>query len=520
MRRTYPTLLLATVSLFAMVLATAGPVVAADPPTEAVVVRSGNVDTAAALVMAHGGQVTGELPLIGAVSAELAPQAVVALRSLPDLEVAPDVEIRFASAGVAAPPAPALQRQAMNLPEGWGLESGAGVGVALVDTGVAAVPQLTGRVVHGPDLSGEGDGIDRYGHGTFMAGLIAAAPVDGDTVGVVGVAPGAHLVSVKVAGADGVTSLSRIIEAIGWVVTNQDEHGIRVLNLSVAVTLPLSWQADPLSAAVQAAWSSGITVVAASGNDGEGTVTSPGRDPWVLTVGASDPNGTPEVVDDTVADWSGRGRIGPSHKPDVLAPGVSTISLRVPGSYVDGHHPEGRVGEHHFRGSGTSMSTALVSGGVALLAELRPFATPDDLKGAVVATGHPIADSTAPAVDLAAADLATPDAAWRQHHPIAFDGLDGRLSQGMPWNHLRAPSPEQAWTRARWVDEGFARARWVEANLARARWVDANLARARWVEADWSRARWVTTEWADLIIQGGFPDPADIDGPRDGAQAP
>src|SRR5207248_4724275 len=83
----------------------------------------------------------------------------------------------------------------------WGADAGAGIGVALVDTGVVDSPDLAGRIVRGPDLSGEGDGIDRYGHGTFMAGLIA-----GNRPAHKGVAPAARIVSVKVAGADGSTN--------------------------------------------------------------------------------------------------------------------------------------------------------------------------------------------------------------------------------------------------------------------------------------------------------------------------
>lgn len=277
MRRSYTTIAATLAGLSAMVLSTAGLAVAA--PTETVIVRAGSFEAAAGAITEHGGSVTGEVPLIGAVTAELTASKPAALQGHRDVEV----------------------------------------GVALVDTGVAELPELAGRVVHGPDLSAEGDGLDRYGHGTFMAGLIAAAP-NGDPAAPIGVAPGAYIVSVKVAGEDGAATLSRWMEAIGWVVVNQDDHGIRALNLSVAVTMPMAWQADPQSAAVQAAWSSGITVVAAAGNDGEGIVTSPGRDPWVLTVGASDPNGTTDVADDTVAEWSGRGRVGPVDKPDVLAP--------------------------------------------------------------------------------------------------------------------------------------------------------------------------------------------------------
>jgi serine protease AprX len=500
-------------------LAAPGPVAAGhDAGSDAirVVVQTGDASGAEALVVAHGGTVETRLPLIGGVAATLPPTTADRLATRDGVAVTPDTVVDFASTTLEAPPAGDLQLQAMNPPADWTPETGSGVGVALIDTGVADTPALEGRVVHGYDYSGEGDGIDRFGHGTFMAGLIAAdgtPTVTGEPM--YGVSPGAHIVSVKVAGADGVTHLSTLLDAIGWVIVNQDEYGIRVLNLSVAVTLPMAPVADPLAQAVEAAWASGITVVVAAGNEGDAGVSSPGHSPWVVTVGATDTRGTVSVSDDELAPWSGRGRVMGRHKPDVLAPGVSTISLRAPGSFVDGNFPEARVGDDHFRGSGTSMSTALVAGAAAALLEWRPFATPDDVKAALSTTGTPIPGSTADAVDLAAADAAPATNAWRQRHPIGAHGPDGRPLRVMPFNERHSASPSETWQRARWVEgdwqrarwvqddwararwvqDDWARARWVDANLARARWVDAGFARARWVEQDWARARWVRSEW-------------------------
>jgi serine protease AprX len=481
-----------------------------------IVVQAGAIDDAAALVAAHGGIVESRLPLIGAVAATVDPTVADRLATHVGVTVTPDVVVDFASTTLAAPPAGDLQLQAMNPPADWSPETGSGVGIALIDTGVADLPALEGRVVRAVDYSDEGDGIDRFGHGTFMAGLIAA---DGSPTPtgepMYGVAPGAHVVSVKVAGADGVTHLSTLLDAIGWVVVNQDAYGIRVLSLSVAVAMPMAPVADPLAQAVEAAWASGLTVVVAAGNDGSAGVSSPGHSPWVVTVGSTDTQGTVAVTDDTLAPWSGSGRVMGRHKPDVLAPGVSTISLRAPGSFVDEGFPEARVGDDHFRGSGTSMSTALTAGAAAALLEWRPFATPDDVKAALATTGQPIAGSTAAAVDLAAADAAEASSAWRQRHPIGAHGPDGRPMRVMPFNERGAASAGETWQRARWVDgswqrarwvqddwararwvqDEWARARWVDANLARARWVDAGFARARWVERDWARARWVRSDW-------------------------
>lgn len=501
--------------------------------TDVVVTASDTAD-AAALVERYGGVVGVELHLIGGVAAQVPARVVAALGRAPGVTVTPDAPMRFQSMDSAAAPTGELQLAALNPPEHWTHDAGAGVGVALLDTGVVEVGDLAGRVIHGPDYSDEGDGVDRYGHGTFMAGLIAGDPgSDHPDLAPYSAAPGAHIVSVKLAGRDGVTSLSRVLDAIGWVVTNQDEHGIRVMNLSVGVPTNRAPQADPLSAAVQAAWASGITVVAASGNEGADGVTSPGRDAWIITVGATDTNGTAATSDDTVPEWSGVGRVTGRHKPDLLAPGVSVISARAPGSHVDTSNPQARVGDDHFRGSGTSMSAALVSGAAAALVELRPWATPDDVKGALLGSGQPIDGSTAVAVDLAAADAAPPDPSWHQDHHIAFNRLGQRLHGGMPWTQDGAPGTEETWQRMRWVDgqwhrmrwvdgewqrmrwvgdsewqrmrwvdEGWQRMRWVDEGWQRMRWVDANLARMRWVDANLTRMRWVSSDWADVAWSG------------------
>lgn len=507
-KRRAPALLATLVLLFGL-LAGLLPSAAVAGATHAYVVQAGSAERAAALVVGAGGEVQRELEVIGGVAATLPTPAADALDALGGVAVAPDVEVALAATDAApttTDEALSAHLDALNLPDHWtstdgrAIEAGSGfgVGVALLDTGVADHPDLAGRVIDGPDLSDEaGTGrehLDSYGHGTFMAGLIAA---DGP---VPGAAPGAHIVSVKLAGRDGVTSLSRVIEGIGWVITDgRDEAlNVRVLNLSFGVPTNLAPQADPLAAAVQAAWAAGIVVVAATGNDGEGMVTSPARDPWILAVGATDNDlaGVP--------DWSGRARVGRALRPDVLAPGVSVASLRAAGSAVDTANPSARIAlgdaePAYFRGSGTSMSTALVSGAAAVLAESRPYATPDDLKAALVRTGVPVAGSAAPAVDVAAADAAEGEPGWNQRHPILAPGLRGSL---MPWAARGAPGPEATWQRARWAQIEAARARWAEAVAARARWAEVDVQRARWADLRLTRARWAEVDlqrarWAD-----------------------
>lgn len=469
--------------------------VAAAGPSESVVVLAGSTQAAAAAVQNAGGTVTRELPIVGGVAARA---DAAALARETGVTVVPDAAMHSTSNDFA-PNAEVPQFASLHVGDHWTSDAGEGVGVALVDTGVADVPELAGHVVRAADFSdegdgaGHGDGIDRYGHGTFMAGLIAGQ--DG-----LGVAPGATVVSVKVAGRDGSTTLSQVLAGIDFVVTHADEFGVRVLNLSFGADMPMSWRADPLSAAVEEAWASGITVVTAAGNDGPGTVTSPGRDPWVLTAGATDTNGTATTADDVVAPFSGSGTRARVTKPEVVAPGVDVVSLRVPGSYLDDAYPAARVDDDWFRGSGTSMATALTSGAAAVVLWGHPEATPDDVKGAIASTADPVADSTAGALDLGAALDATADEAWWQSAPSA-DGSESDWGplDGMPWTGTRWSGTRWSgtrWSGTRWSGTRWSATRWSATRWSATRWSATRWSATRWSSTRWSATRWSSTRWS------------------------
>jgi len=278
--------------------------------------------------------------------------------------------------------------------------TGAGVDVAVIDTGVSPVAGLAGagKVVNGPDFSLESQNpafahLDTNGHGTFMAGLIAGhdstltapylfAPASAYR----GMAPDARIVSVKVGVADGGVDVSQVIAAIDWVVQHRNDNGlhIRVINLSYGTNAAQAYTVDPLAYAIEQAWKAGIFVVAASGNAGYtggqgGSMLMPALDPFVLAVGASDSNGTPWMSDDTVPTFSSTG--SKKRHVDLVAPGAHIVGLRVPGSYVDQTYGStGYVSPTLFRGSGSSEATALVSGAAALIIQQRPSITPSQLK--------------------------------------------------------------------------------------------------------------------------------------------
>ena len=159
---------------------------------------------------------------------------------------------------------------------------------------------------------------------------------------------------------------------------------------------------------MEQAWFHDIVVVVAAGNDGDEEFAvdhAPANDPYVITVGAFDDAGTADTADDTVVDWSSRGRTVDGYaKPEVIAPGQGILSaLASRGSYLARAMPEAVVDGRYLRLSGTSPSAAVVSGVVALMLEDDPDLTPDQVKFRLMRTGQPLDGSQAPRVDAFAA---------------------------------------------------------------------------------------------------------------------
>lgn len=302
---------------------------------------------------------------------------------------------------------------------------GNGVTVAIIDTGVADVPGLHGKVIHQENISSAPDDGDQFGHGTFVAGLVH------------NVAPGADIVSIKLSGASGAVDVSQVLAALQWVSINQERFSIDVVNLSFGTDSKQSAYRSPLNFAVQRLWDQGIVVVASAGNlgDASGTVTKPGDDPLIISVGASDERGTSTRDDDVVGTFVSR---GPTQdglaKPDLVAPGTRVISLRAPGSTADVQNPNARVGTEEFRGTGTSFSAPIVSGIVAQMLGADPSLTPNQVKhglraGATSISGDPAAMGAGTirakrALDLARTGTAN-DGVQRSDGRGSLDGARG-----------------------------------------------------------------------------------------------
>ena len=355
--------------------------------------RTPATKTAERLVQRLGGHVGRQLPILGGFAATVPASRVATLQRSPAIRaVYRDARLKPLAlpAGCDATQpdcyaalAPETSWQtAVRLGQAPSKYRGQGIGVALIDTGVTPSADLGARLAARIDLTPEADGLDHYGHGTHMAGLIAGngALAAGAYPGA---APEASLVSVKVAGWDGATDVSTIIAGLQWAVSNRVRYGIRVVNLSYGTDSVQETDRDPLDFAVEQVWRAGLVVVVSAGNNA-GAVSKPGDDPFVITVGAADVNGTTSVADDAVAAFSSRS----GGKPDLVAPGVSLVSLRAPGSTIDAFNPDARLGLSYFKGSGTSQAAAVVSGVAARMVDANASLTPDQVKGSLIAAAN------------------------------------------------------------------------------------------------------------------------------------
>lgn len=513
----------------------AGVPAASASATETVIVTSTGLLGAAEAVLGVNGAILTQYHLINAVDATILTASEPLLAALPGITVTPDasvsVQSRTESTGPHTPSDVFLQETGATRLASAG-DTGQGVTVAVMDTGIDNLPDFSGRLIGGVDLTNGGAPYqDSYGHGTFVAGLIAG---DGASSAgqYSGEAPGAKLVSIKVAGADGMTHLGTLISGLQWAVDHRSGYGIKILNLSLGFKSAQSTVTNPLDQAVEAVWNAGVAVVVSAGNTGpfNGSILSPGDDPLVITVGALDDMATPSVTDDEMNDFSAVGPTSPDGwvKPDLVTSGRSVVSLSAPGSTIDTDYPSARIGSTNFVGSGTSFSAAITSGAAALVLADNPGLTPNQLKARLLGTtspgpvGNPFVDGhgalnvyaaaisgrmnlNQSAVGLfptpagTAVSLAPtgPADTWNvnlwsglspDQPPFGGQAWNGWAWNGGDWNGW-------AWTGRAWTTGGWAGAEWNgEAWTGRA-WNGGAWAGSVWAGAVWAGAAWSSSAW-------------------------
>lgn len=386
--------------------------------------------------------------------------------------------------------------------------TGNGITVAVVDTGLDK-NHNDFHLIHRVDGSRENnlahvDG-DNYGHGTHVASIVGSRSADGKYIGI---APDAKVMGVDVADDSGVASESDLLRGLDWVYQHEKDQKIRVVNLSVGVGIPETYATSPIDAAVERLWQDGVVVVAAAGNMGDASDAvfyAPGNDPFVITVGCLDDNGTPTPTDDTLCSISSRGRTEDGFaKPDVVAPGRKIV-----GALAAGHDklavalaqqfnnrvtPDGQ----HIRLSGTSMAAPVVSGTVALLLERFPSLTPDQVKSVLTGSAHTYSGQTdnAGAINALGALRAAMAGTFAASNPglASLPGLNPMSGVGnVAWDGSRWTSA--AWDGSRWTNAYWDGARWTGTRWDGSRWTGGFWDGSRWASAYWDGARWTSSDW-------------------------
>jgi serine protease AprX len=511
----------------------------------------GRLDEVAARLRAGGYRLGRRIGIIDAVVVRLPAGAAQTLRTAPGVvSVTPDAAVSLQATTYD----PTLDVNSMyNLEAFTSARSywpkgitGAGIDVALIDSGVAPVTGLSdvGKIVNGPDLTPESQNpatryLDTYGHGTHMAGIIAGrdpglagtttTTASKNTTGFLGVAPDARIVSVKVADAHGNTDVSQVIAGIDWVVQHAKDPGmnIRVLNLSFGTNSTQAYTLDPLAYAAEVAWRKGIVVVVSAGNNGLGGMTNPATNPFVIAVGAEDSVGTKSASDDIIPAFSSQG-IG-TRLPDLVAPGVHVQSLRVPGSYVDAvYGGTATLATRYFRGSGSSQAAAFVSGGVAQVLQAHPTWTPDQVKTALRSTARHLDAAGVQAqgqgaLQVSAAIAATPATTAQTFTPSIGTGtleaargdvhlvlggvtLTGEKDiNGQTFGAAAMATAEatgSSWSGGTWNGSAWAGSSWSGSSWASTAWTGSSWSGSSWSGSSWSSGTWSGSSWSSTNWSG------------------
>ena len=378
--------------------------------------------------------------------------------------------------------------------------------IAVVDSGLdTSRIDFAGRIraqVRLTSAPGNSAG-DGRGHGTFVAGLAA-----GDAPGHPGAAPAAGIVSVDVMDDRGMARTSDVIAGAQWILRNRKQYDIRVANFSLHSASRASFRWDPLDNAIEKLWLSGVVVVTSAGNYGAGHSTrvayGPANDPFVISVGAIDLNGSAEPTYATVPSWSTWGYTYDGFaKPELSAPGRSLVGPIPAGSTLARERPGqllNQPGEPYMMLSGTSLAAPIVAGIAADLLMLYPAFTPDQVKGALMAAARPV-----PGAGRAAGvgEVYAPGVAALDNPPnpnralnrfLVPDPAGGAAFDDAAW--LAAAKASTTWDDVSWLD-GWAGAAWSLPFWSDVSWSDVSWADTSWADVSWADVSWSDVSWAD-----------------------
>ena len=396
-----------------------------------------------------------KLGLIGGESGTVSIAGLLALSHQKGVKyVALDSPMQATSAGapVAFPNLASLYPTVDGFQAAWDLGyTGAGVGVAVIDSGTTLAADFGSRLTQ-VTLTGQTTSVDTYGHGSFVTSVVGGASADGRYVGV---APGVSLYGIDALSSTGTVYSSDVIAGLSWVAANAAADNIRVVNISLAETIPSSYLSSALDSAIEQLWRTGVVVVVSAGNLGPDTMLyAPANDPFVITVGATDTQDTATTSDDTVASFSSSGVTQDGFtKPELLAPGRHTVAMLPPGTTLGQRAPAANViAPGYGMMSGTSFAAPQVAGAVALALQEHADWTPDQVKWALMQTARSVTGATSGALDIAAL--------------VRFAGTPALANVGVapaplqPGSIITGTPTSSSWNTSGWNTSGWNTSGW------------------------------------------------------------
>jgi len=331
---------------------------------------------------------------------------------------------------------------------------------------------------------------DGRGHGTFVAGIAAGSAMDQ-----AGAAPQANLISVDVMNDSGMARTSDVIAGAEWVYKNRESKNIRVANFSLHSTMPSNFINDPLDRAVEKLWFGGVTVVVAAGNYGKdvgpsGVPYAPGNDPFVITVGAVDLEGSVNVRKHDVPNWSAYGYTKDGfRKPELAAAGRYMVGPVPATATLRQAKPDNLVGTNYMRLSGTSFAAPVVAGAAAQLLIQHPTWTPDQIKGALMQRARHIPEAPPGSAGVGEINAARSTLLSRPPNPnaalntfIKTDVLGTTAFDGAAW--YTAAKSSVSWDSVSWSDVS---------------WTDVSWTDVSWADVSWSDVSWADVSWSDVL---------------------
>jgi len=443
-----------------------------------------------------GESLNRRLRLTGSVSATMKARRVLVLARRPGLTITSDARIKLDTLPTSNQVWPTAEALRPFYSETDQYRSATPT-IAIVDSGIdknrvdfdGGARVVAEQVITQLQPNSPGDG---RGHGTFVAGIAA-----GSGANYAGAAPAAKLVSLDVMDDNGMARTSDVIAAAGWIYDHKDQYNIRVANFSLHSTVPSNFTKDPLDKAVEKLWFSGVTVVAASGNYGRpdgpsGVVFAPGNDPFVITVGAIDLDGSVRVQNHDIPSWSAYGYTYDGfRKPEISAAGRYMVGPIPVGSTLLALKPENAVGTGYMRLSGTSFAAPVVSGAAAQILARHTNWTPDQVKGALMKAARYVRE--APPGSAGVGEVNAYKAANVNRPPNPNLALDAYLM----------PDPAGGGTpvfdAVTWSDSARGNSSWDAVSWSDVSWSDVSWTDVSWTDVSWSDVTWSDVTWSDVL---------------------